>query len=128
MKEIPEDKLNDFKTYISLNTWRNAKTYESFSPHEYILNFPCWKLKKDNKCNNDCEYCKKHRNEFEKWVLFIREYGERVLYGDTIFICLRCDNRHYWTCGDPLEATWVLNRAITDDSRYKVSMKWLDRE
>lgn len=32
MKEIPEDKLNDFKTYISLNTWRNAKA-------TYIIHF-----------------------------------------------------------------------------------------
>ena len=112
MNKIPEDKLNDFKKYINLFSWRNAKTFEAFSPHEYILNFPCWKLKEDNKCQNNCEICKQLRSEFEKWVLFIREYGERVLFGKKTFICLRCEDKHYWTCGDPLETTWVLNRGL----------------
>lgn len=128
MKNIPVDKLNEFKKYINRFSWRNAKTFEDFSPHEYILNFPCWKLKEDNKCQKNCGECKKLRSEFEKWVLFIREYGENVLFGKKTFICLRCEDKHYWTCGDPLETTWVLNRALTIDSRRTVAMKWLDRE
>jgi len=127
MKEPFESALIDFKKYINRFNWINAKTYEAFSPHEYILNFTCLKLKEDNKCTNNCEQCKKDREEFEHWVKFIREYGERVIYGKNLFICLRCEDKHYWTCGDELENTWVLNRAITDDPRYKVPMEWIDR-
>ena len=47
MKEPFESALIDFKKYINRFNWINAKTYEAFSPHEYILNFPCWKLKED---------------------------------------------------------------------------------
>ena len=33
-----EKELDEFRSYISRFTWRNAKTYEHFSPHEYIRN------------------------------------------------------------------------------------------
>lgn len=78
MKEIPESEFSGFKKYINRFSWINAKTYEAFSPHEYILNFPCWKLKEDNKCSNNCEQCKKDRVEFEHCVMFIREYGKEL--------------------------------------------------
>lgn len=126
MIKISETELNNFRNYINSFSWRNAKTYEAFSPHEYILNFPCWKLKEDKKCNNNCEQCKKDRKEFEHWVMFIRENGERVLYGKNLYTCLRCDDKHYWTGGEDLETTWVLNRAITNDPRYRVLIEWLD--
>ena len=48
-----EKELNEFRSYISRFTWRNAKTYEQFSPHEYILNFPCWKMKEDGMCKGN---------------------------------------------------------------------------
>lgn len=127
-KEIPQAEFEKFKQYIASHTWRDAKTYAQFSPHQYVINFPCWKLKEDGKCTHDCERCKKERAEFEHWVMFIREYGERVVYGRNNYICLRVDDKHYWSGGEVLETTWVLNRAITDDPRYKVPMKWVERE
>jgi hypothetical protein len=127
-KETPQAEFEKFKQYIASHTWRDAKTYAQFSPHQYVINFPCWKLKEDGKCTHDCERCKKERAEFEHWVMFIREYGEKVIYGKSNYVCLRVDDKHYWTCGDVLETTWVLNRAITDDSRYKVRMRWVERE
>lgn len=127
-KQAPAEEMQKFREYIAKHNWRNARTYADFSPHQYIINFPCWKLKEDGKCSHDCERCKKERAEFEHWVMFIREYGEKVIYGKGNFTCLRVDDKHYWTMGDVLETTWVLNRAITDDSRYKVKMRWVERE
>ena len=126
-KQMPKDELEKFKQYIANHSWRNAKTFEKFSPHEYLINLPCWKMKADGKCQNNCEQCRKERTEFEHWVMFIREYGEKVIYGRNNYICLRVDDKHYWTMGEVLETTWVLNRAITNDPRYKVPMKWVER-
>ena len=126
-KEMPAEELEKFKQYIANHTWRDAKTYAQFSPHQYLINFPCWKLKADGKCPKDCERCKKERAEFEHWVMFIREYGEKVVYGRNNYVCLRVDDKHYWSGGEVLETTWVLNRAITNDPRYKVPMRWVER-
>lgn len=127
-KEMPKDEYEKFREYIARHNWRDAKTYAQFSPHQYILSFPCWKLKADGKCPQDCERCKKERAEFEHWVMFIREYGEKVVYGRNNYVCLRVDDKHYWTQGEVIDTTWVLNRAITNDPRYKVPMRWVERE
>ena len=74
-----------------------------------------------------CFVCKQNRVEFEKWVLFIRKYGERCKMLKTTYIVLRVDDRHYWTMGDPLETTWVLNRALIDEPRRIPKLEWLDR-
>lgn len=126
----PESELQAFRSYISRFEWRVAKTFENFSPHQYILNFPCWKMKEDKKCNGEseaCIVCKEKRAEFEKWVLFIRKYGERCKMLKTVYTVLRVDDRHYWTMGDPLETTWVLNRAFIDEPRRILKLEWLDK-
>ena len=126
----PESELQDFRSYISRYEWRVAKTFENFSPHQYILNFPCWKIKEDKKCNGEseaCVVCKRNRAEFEKWVLFIRKYGERCKMLKTTYTVLRVDDRHFWSMGDPLETTWVLNRALIDEPRRIPKLEWLDR-
>ena len=126
-----EKELSDFRAYIAHFSWRNAKTFEHFAPHEYILNFPCWKMKEDKKCpgksDENCNSCKQSRAEFEKWVLFIRKYGERQKMLNRIYTVFCLDEREYWTMGDPLETTWVLNRALIDDPRRVPKLEWLDR-
>ncbi|MBO6219778.1 MAG: hypothetical protein J6N81_09460 [Treponema sp.] len=126
-----EEELDDFRSYISSFSWRNAKTYEQFSPHEYILNFPCWKMKQDGKCPGEsaenCKQCKEKREEFEKRVLFIRKYGERCKMLKTTYTVLCVDDRQYWTMGDPINTTWVLNRALINDPRRIPKLEWLDR-
>ena len=126
-KTMPSDAFEKFKAYIASHNWRDAKTSATFSPHQYIINEPCWKLKADGKCRKDCDRCRKERAEFEHWVMFIREWGEKVVYGRNNYVCLRVDDKHYWTGGEVLETTWVLNRAITNDPRYKVPMRWVER-
>ena len=134
-----EEELSAFHSYIARFSWWNARTYEHFAPHEYILNFPCWKMKEDGKCPIEnplatkpidtaiCEKCKSDRAEFEKWVLFIRKYGERQKMLRTVYTVLCVDDKQYWTMGDPLETTWVLNRSLIDDPRRVPKLEWLDR-
>ena len=136
--KLPEDyskpskeEMDDFRTYISSFTWTNAKTFEDFSPHQYILNFPCWKMKADGKClcemPENRESCKQRREEFENWALFIRKYGERCKMLKTTYTVLCVDDRHYWTMGDPMNTTWVLNRALINEPRRVPKLEWLDR-
>lgn len=136
--ELPEDyskpskeDLDNFREYISHFNWVDAKTFENFSPHQYILNFPCWKLKADGKCPgkkpDNCTPCKQIREEFEKWALFIRKYGERCKMLKTTYTVLCVDDKHYWTMGDPMNTTWVLNRALINEPRRVPKLEWLDR-
>ena len=125
------DVMDDFRIYISSFTWTKAKTFEDFSPHQYILNFPCWKMKAHGKCPGEmyanCELCKQKREEFEKWALFIRKYGERCKMLKTTYTVLCVDDKHYWTMGDPMNTTWVLNRALINEPRRVPKLEWLDR-
>ena len=132
--ELPEDfskpseeDMDAFRAYISKFNWTHAKTFEDFAPHQYILNFPCWKLKEDGKCNSDCMPCKHNREEFERWALFIRKYGERCKMLKTTYTVLCVDDKQYWTMGDPMNTTWVLNRSLIDEPRRVPPLEWLDR-
>ena len=120
--------LDDFTGYINNRAWKNAKTYEHFAPHAYVLSFPCEKLKNDNKCSGDCVTCKSERQAFENAVMFIREHGERAQFMKRIYTMFCLDDYQYWTMGEPLETTWVLNKAKINDPRCKVKTYWLDRD
>ena len=122
-----EAEVNEFRKYINRFNWITARTFENFSPHQYIRNFPCWKMKEDGKCNGFCQSCKEQRAEFEKWVLFIRKYGERQKMLRTVYTVFCVDDKQYWTMGDPMNTTWILNRALIDDPRRKPRLYWLDR-
>ncbi len=119
--------IDDFTNYIGRLKWKRAKTFENFAPHEYVLSFPCEKLKAENKCPNNCDICKAERKAFEDAVVFIRQNGELAKFQNRIYTMLCVGDHQYWTMGDPLETTWVLNKAIIDDPRCKVKTYWLDR-
>lgn len=38
------------------------------------------------------------------------------------------DDRQYWTMGDPMNTTWVLNRSLIDEPRRVPPLEWLDRK
>ena len=38
------------------------------------------------------------------------------------------DDRQYWTMGDPMNTTWVLNRSLIDEPRRVPTLEWLDRK
>ena len=60
--------------------------------------------------------------------MFIRENGERAKFQNRIYIMFCIDGFQYWTMGDPLETTGVLNKALINDPRCKVKTYWLDRD
>ena len=91
----------EFKEFIERNSWTYAKTYAAFCPHEYVVKD---RLSEDEKL------------VFEQIVSFIREKGFVAIYGrkgPNRYYTV--DLHYYWTMGEPVEATNILNRAkITD--------------
>ena len=88
--------IKQFEDFISRQEWVYAKTYSSFAPHEYVVkNTLTWRDKK----------------LFEEFVLFIRKYGYKKMFRKTQYICFDIGKYRYWTQGDTLENTIILNRA-----------------
>lgn len=46
----------------------------------------------------------------------------------TTYTVLCVDDRQYWTMGDPMNTTWVLNRSLIDEPRRVLPVEWLDRK
>lgn len=81
--------------YVKNVRWEFAKTYAKSIPHEYTIRD--WRL--------DLE------NEFTEVVKFIRAngYPEKFFHKTHIYYYL--DDFKYWTMGDPIDETVVLNKA-----------------
>lgn len=86
-------KLKDFKDFIAKSKWIFAKTYAEKAPHEYTL-------RKDHS-----------KKEFEDAVVFIRENGQTELFWRKEFIYYYEGEYKYWTYGDPVSETILINRA-----------------
>lgn len=125
---ITKAELEGFRDYVNSKTWKNAKTYEHFAPHEYIVNEPCDIKKNKYKCFGNCEACTAEREEFEKWVKFVRDNGERARVGKRTFLMFVDGGKQYWTFGEPLEEVICFNRAIYNDPRCKLKTFWIDRK
>lgn len=101
--EQPESSKVEFSAYRDWlksidDRFHFAKTYADGNPHEYVS-------KEWGSISNDM---------FEAFVMFIREYGrEEMFYGDP-YTVLDVDGCKYWTMGNPLEQTRVLNRRSYD--------------
>lgn len=98
MRDEIADSIHDF---IDKQTWRNAVTYKSL-PHEYIV--------RDNIVGAD--------SEFVNTVIYIRENGMPMNFFSKQYIYLRYKNYVYWTMGDTLENTIIINRC--DLNEYKI--------
>ncbi len=81
-----------FKEFIAGHSWHFAKTMPTM-PHEYVTR---------ERCNPQA---------FEAAVLFIRDKGRPVIFKGRSYQCLDVDGFRYWTMGNPLPETTVLNRA-----------------
>ena len=91
----------ELEQFIARNQWIFAKTYAAFCPHEYVVKE---RLPEEEK------------RVFEQIVSFIREEGFVAIYGR------KGPNRYYtvgehyyWTMGEPVEVTNILNRARLAD-------------
>lgn len=94
-----------FKQFILRNTWIFAKTYAAFCPHEYVVKerLPA-----------------EEQAVFEQIVTFIREQGFIASYGrlgPNRYYTV--EDYYYWTMGDPVEETNILNRAKLIDYEFR---------
>jgi hypothetical protein len=85
-----EDKILEF---IDKHDWRFAKSMP-FMPHWYVVRENC-----DEK-------------EFLDFVIYIRQYGEERAFGKKRkFVYLDIGQYTYWTMGNTLDITKIINRA-----------------
>lgn len=94
---LKEADLSRARAFIAGNTWIFAKTYAKTAPHEYVVKT---KLPSDEM-----------RQEFEWMVVLIREHGYEAEFWGKVHTYLDIDGKKYWTMGEPLEETIILNRA-----------------
>lgn len=88
--------------YIESVRWQNSKTYERTAPHEYTIRW--WNMELED--------------EFIWFAKYIRVNGIKEWFYKSQFIYFYYNGLKYWTMGDPIDNTWVLNR--TDDMKiYK---------
>jgi len=90
--ELPEK----YVKFIERNQWIFAKTYATTAPHEYLV--------KDKLSRPD-------QKLFEEITQFIRDYGYEQRFYKKVFVYFEFEGKKYWTYGDPVEETIILNRA-----------------
>jgi len=81
-----------FRNFVASRYWKFAKTMPQ-NPHEYTLR-------------------KEKDVEFENAVIYIRENGKPRTFKGRRYICLDCGVHQYWTMGNPLPETILINRAL----------------
>ena len=89
---------NDVSNNIITAKYVFAKSMPWF-PHEYTL----------RKTWND---------GFDECVLYIREYGNKEKFGKKAYTYLYINGWKYWTMGDPVEETILINRAKVNYETY----------
>ena len=86
--------------FIAANKWKFAKTMARI-PHEYIIKEHC----------TDPEF-------FERFVMHIRRFGYPERFFKRTFVYFDVGGMKYWTMGDTLENTIVINRTAIEN-RYE---------
>ncbi len=103
-KEMLEVLLKDdndrIRQFVSKYPWTFAKTYADFAPHEYYV-----KEKLDVQ----------GQEVFVWFVEFIRDYGFECKFVGKTHTYYELDGYYYWTMGDPIEETIILNRCKVED-------------
>lgn len=84
----------DFRDFIQAHEWRFAKSMPK-NPHFYVVR---------EKCRND--------DEFVQAVSFIRKYGFPRPFFRKTYIYHDFDGNSYWTMGNSLSVTKIINRAV----------------
>ncbi len=87
-----------FGKFVAVHEWRYAKTMPK-NPHFYIVK---------NAQSPD---------QFHEAVNFIRENGYVKYFFKRRFVYYDYDGYSYWTMGDPIEETIILNRAIIEGTQ-----------
>jgi hypothetical protein len=79
--------------FIDQSKWTFAKTMPE-NPHFYVV--------RD----------KKNESQFIALVYYIRRYGVSEKWGSKNYIYLKHNGMKYWTMGNPIDDTKIINRAI----------------
>ena len=85
--------MEEVARFVASNTWTFARTL-SHIPHEYVVK---------SRCSDAVA--------FERLVLWIRKVGVKRPFGRAHYIYLDFEGWSYWSMGNTLSATTVLNRA-----------------
>ena len=103
----------DFKTglarvteFIKNNSWRFAKTMPEH-PHWYVVKDTC----SDPKA-------------FEEFAVFIRRFGFDRYFYEKLLRYFMIDEYKYWTMGNPIAETTVINRALQNETCRMVLDEW----
>jgi len=94
-KPMSTEDAEFLREYIATVRWKFAKTYSKVAPHSYTVR----------------EWREENEDEFERFVLLIRNCGYPERYWSKIHWYLEVDGLKYWTMGYPLHITKVINRA-----------------
>jgi hypothetical protein len=90
-------KIEEIKKYIVSVKWQFAKTMPE-NPHEYtVVNW-----NPDNK------------EPFYDFVKYIRKYGKNEIFYSKKYTYLEIDNYKYWTMGEPVKETTLINRKVIE--------------
>lgn len=84
----------EFEAFVKAHEWRFAKSMPQI-PHAYVVR---------EKCRDDAEFCDA--------VMFIRQWGQPRKFFRKTFIYLDLAPYSYWTMGNPLDITKIINRAL----------------
>ena len=91
---LPEDDLAWWRQYRDDSFWKPARTYAKTAPHEYTVR----------------EWVPERDDEFVHAVILIRQYGTVEYFYRKPFIYLFLDGMKYWTMGEPIPQTTLINR------------------
>jgi hypothetical protein len=95
---------DNLKEFIAITEWTFAKTYAPRWPHEYIVR---------NRVDGSL---------FEQLVLHIRAHGYEGRFYSRKITYFDHDGITYWTMGEPLEETIIINRCPKENT-YESRLK-----
>lgn len=95
----------EFRDFISKQTFRKAVTAKR-NPHAYIV-------RHKSVVGTD--------DEFVDAVMFIREHGFEIMLWGKRYTVYYLDGHFYWTMGDPIETTIILNQNNVCDYEVTIS-------
>lgn len=103
-REKAEQRLHD---WVKSVRWQFAKKYAQKAPHEYTITD--WNPEFDT--------------TFKASVRFISRHGQIDLYHGHSFTVYYLNGRKYWTMGEPVAETELVNRPCEDWST-KLNLAW----
>lgn len=87
--------IEEITNFFNKYSWRWAKTYENFAPHEYLMIF---------------DVVEDEKHYFPKIAQYIQENGYKLKFGSRIYKCIDVGEYRYWTMERDTNKTKLINR------------------